>query len=76
MVLSNINKNQKCQIIEFCNSKCVDCLQQCRLMEMGLIPGSIIEVTQNNIFGVCFKVGDSSYAIAYEMASNVIVELL
>jgi Fe2+ transport system protein FeoA len=45
-------------------------------MEMGFMPNAIVEVTQNNIFGICCKIGDSSYAISQEMASFITVELL
>lgn len=76
MVLLDIKKNQKCKVISFCNVKCHDCLRQCRLMEMGFMPNAIVEVTQNNIFGICCKIGDSSYAISQEMASFITVELL
>ncbi len=47
-----------------------------RLIEMGLLPGEVIEVVSNSVGPVIIKVRNTMIAIGRGMASSIMVEVL
>ncbi len=47
-----------------------------RLMEMGILPGEIVEVVSNTVGPVIVRVRGSMIAIGRGMASNILVEVI
>lgn len=47
-----------------------------RLMELGLVPGEVVEVVSNSYGPIVVRVRGSSFALGRGLASKVIVEVI
>ncbi len=71
-VLSGVPAGSKAKVISITAGKG----KVRRLMEMGILPGEILEVISNSVGPVIVRVRGSMVAIGRGMASNILVEVI